>query len=307
VRGGGAILVLLALLSILGPELVKQSPIAQDRESLNRPPSFAHVLGTDDLGRDVLSRTLHAARFTLFTAVSGVGLAVLLGTAAGAFAGLLGGAWDRLIMRTTELVMSLPALYLILGLRNLFPDSIGAFEAGLIVVVSLAAVGWSGVARLVRGQVLSIREEAYIAAARAAGASRARLLGVHVLGILRPFVLLQLGLLLPYFLLGEVTLSFLGLGLGEPAPSFGNMLASAVANVTFFGSRWWTWAPPASLLTAAVLGSNLWIEKLRSRSLVSGGYFGPGERPVFESWARRASRFWSSSTWGSKHLRHRAS
>jgi len=87
--------------------------------------------------------------------------------------------------------MALPALYLILGLRNLFPDSIGPFAAGLIVVVSLAAVGWSGVARLVRGQVLSIREEAYIAAARAAGASRTRLLGVHILGILRPFLLLQ--------------------------------------------------------------------------------------------------------------------
>jgi peptide/nickel transport system permease protein len=304
-RAGGVILAILALLSLLGPELVPQSPLAQDRESVYEPPSLAeHVLGTDGLGRDVLSRTLHAARFTLLTAVAGVVLAVLLGSAAGAFAGLLGGAWDRLVMRSTELFMALPALYLILGLRNLFPDSIGPFEAGLIVVVSLAAVGWSGVARLVRGQVLSIREEAYVAAARAAGASRARLLLVHVLGILRPFLLLQLGLHIPYFLLGEVTLSFLGLGLAEPAPSFGNMLSSAVANAGFLGSRWWTWAPPASLLTLAVLGSNLWMEALRSRYF---RYVEPLERAGFETWAARASRFWSSSTWGSKHLRQRAS
>ncbi|MGH9388219.1 MAG: ABC transporter permease [Vicinamibacteria bacterium] len=304
-RAGGAILAILALVSLLGPELVSQSPLAQDRESVYQPPSFAgHVLGTDGLGRDVLSRTLHAARFTLLTAVAGVVLAVLLGSAAGALAGLLGGVWDRLVMRSTELVMALPALYLILGLRNLFPDAIRAFEAGIIVVVSLAAVGWSGVARLVRGQVLSIREEGYVAAARAAGASRLRLLRVHIFGLLRPFLLLQLGLHLPYFLLGEVTLSFLGLGLAEPAPSFGNMLGGAVANASFLGSRWWTWVPPAFLLTLAVMGSNLWIEALRTRYI---GYLGPAEGAGFESWAARASRFWSSSSWGSKHWRQRAS
>jgi peptide/nickel transport system permease protein len=302
VRAGGFLLAALALLALLGPELYRESPIAQDRESIYQPPSLsAHPLGTDGLGRDVLARTLHAARFTLATALSGVVLAVLLGSAAGAAAGLLGGFTDRLVMRATELVMALPALYLILGLRNLFPDSIGPLTAGLIIVVSLAAVGWSGVARLVRGQVLSIREEAYIAAARAAGASRLRLLAVHVFRILRPFLLLQVGLYIPYFLLGEVTLSFLGLGLGEPAPSFGNMLAGAVANASFLGSRFWIWVPPASLLTLAVLGSNLWIESLRAR------YAGPSERAGLVSWAARASRLWSSSTWGSKHLRHRAS
>ena len=309
-RAGGVILTFLALLSLFGPELVSRSPAAQDREGVYQRPSLTgHVLGTDGLGRDVLSRTLHAARFTFLTAFAGVVLAVVLGGVAGAVAGLLGGVGDRLVMRTTELFMALPSLYLILGLRNLFPDSIGPFEAGLVVVVSLAAVGWSGVARLVRGQVLSIREEAYIAAARAAGASRFRVLSVHVVGILRPFLLLQLGLHIPYFLLGEVTLSFLGLGLAEPAPSFGNMLSSAGANASLLGSRWWTWVPPASLLTVAVLGSNLWIETLRARYIGNrgylGGYLGPPEG--LESWAARASRFWSSSKWGSKHLRQRAS
>jgi peptide/nickel transport system permease protein len=305
VKTGGTILTLLAVLSLFGPELVAQSPLAQDRDRVDEPPSPFHLLGTDGLGRDVLSRTLHAARFTLLTAGSGVLLAVLFGSAAGAFAGLVGGLWDRLVMRAAELFMALPALYLILGLRNLFPGSIGTFEAGLIVVISLAAVGWSGVARLVRGQALAIREEAYVAAAQAAGASRFRLLRVHLLGILQPFVLLQLGLHLPYFLLGEVTLSFLGLGLAEPAPSFGNMLSGAVADASFLGARWWTWAPPALLLTLAVLGSNLWIERLRSRYI---RYVTPLERGQLESWAARASRLWSSSsTSGSKRLRQRPS
>jgi peptide/nickel transport system permease protein len=303
VRAGGILLILLAALSLVGPALVARSPLAQDRDRIYQPPSSFHALGTDGLGRDVLSRTLHAARFTLLTATAGVLLAVLVGAAAGALAGLLGGFWDRLVMRSAELFMALPALYLILGLRNLFPGAIGTHEAGLIVVVSLATVGWSGVARLVRGQVLAIREEAYVAAARAAGASRFRLLSVHVFGILRPFVLLQLGLHLPYFLLGEVTLSFLGLGLTEPAPSFGNMLSGALANASFLGSRWWTWAPPAFLLTLAVLSANLWIESLRSRYL----RYLSREPADLEGWAARASRLWSATTWGSKPARQRAS
>ncbi|HJS73703.1 MAG TPA: ABC transporter permease [Vicinamibacteria bacterium] len=301
-RAGGVLLILLALLALLGPAIQRESPTAQHRENIYEPPSFSrHLLGTDGLGRDVLARSLHAARFTFATAFAGVVLVVLVGGAAGAAAGLLGGFPDRLIMRATELTMALPALYLILAIRNLFPDSIGRFTAAFLIVLSLAALGWSGVARLVRGQVLSIREEAYVASARAAGASRLRLVAVHILGVLRPFLLLQVGLYLPYFLLGEVTLSYMGLGLAEPDPSFGNMLASALRDASFLGRRYWLWVPPAGLLTLAVLGSNLWIESLRAR------YAGSSERAGFVSWAVRASRLWSSSMWGSKHLRQRAS
>jgi peptide/nickel transport system permease protein len=302
VRTGGFLLALLALLALLGPAIYRESPTAQDRESIYAPPSLSgHLLGTDGLGRDVLARSLHAGRFTLATAFGGVLLLVLVGGAAGAAAGLLGGFPDRLIMRATELTMALPALYLILAIRNLFPDSIEPVTASLLIGISLAVLGWGGIARLVRGQVLSIREEPYVAAARAAGASRLRLVAVHIFGILRPFLLLQAGLYLPYFLLGEVTLSYLGLGLAEPDPSFGNMLASALRDASFLGRRYWLWLPPAGLLTLAVLGSNLWIESLRAR------YAGPPERAGLVSWVVRASRLWSSSMWGSKHLRQRAS
>jgi peptide/nickel transport system permease protein len=307
---GALLLSVLALLSLFGPALTHRSPTAQDRMAIYEPPSTGgHLLGTDELGRDVLSRTLHASRFTFATAAAGVLVSVLLGSVIGGLAGLAGGLADRVVMRTTELAMALPALYLILGLRSLFPDAIGAPEAALIVVVSLAAVGWSGVARLVRGQVLSIREEAYVAAARAAGAGRLHVVARHVLCVLRPFLLLQLGLLLPYFLLGEVTLSFLGLGLTGPSPSLGNMLSSAATNASFLGTRWWTWLPPASLLTLAVLAANLWIESLRARTIgrLGDGYLAPPEREDLDSSPASASRFWSSSAWVSKHLRQRAS
>jgi peptide/nickel transport system permease protein len=268
-----------------------------------------HVLGTDGLGRDILARTVAAMRFTLATAVAGSLLTLALGAAFGATAGLLGGAWDRILMRASELIMALPALYLILGLRNLFPDSLSPAASGAIVVVSLSAVGWTGIARIVRGQVLSIREQDYVSAALAAGATRARLLGVHLLPALRPLLLLQLGLHFPYFLLGEVTLSFLGLGLSEPDPSFGNMLASAASSGSLLGRHWWTWLAPAALLTLAVLGANLLLEGLRER--YAGGLGSDPElespRSALASWATRMSRLWSASSWGSKHLRHRAS
>jgi peptide/nickel transport system permease protein len=308
VRSGLVLLALLGALALVGPIAAPHAPLAQDRENVNRPPSLTgHLLGTDGLGRDVLSRTLSASRYTLSTALAGVTLTLFLGTLAGVAAGLLGGLWDRLLMRTSELFMALPALYLILGLRNLFPDALTPFESGFIVVISLSAVGWTGIARLVRGEVLSLREREYVLAARAAGATRLRLMRVHVLGALRPFLLLQLGLHLPYFLLGEVTLSFLGLGLQEPSPSFGNMLAGAVASASLLGRHWWTWVVPAVPLTLAVLGSNLLLEALRERYAVELGSDPVRERGPFVSWATTMSRFLSSSPWGSKHLRHRAS
>jgi peptide/nickel transport system permease protein len=316
-RAGIAILTALLLLAAAGPALVGQSPIAQDRDRFLSPPELElpsggkarHLLGTDGLGRDVLARTLSAMRFTFATAIAGSLLTLALGAVAGALAGLLGAACDRILMRTSELFVALPALYLILGLRNLFPDSLSPAASGVIVVVSLAAAGWTGIARIVRGQVLAIREEDYVAAALAAGATRSRLLGVHLLPALTPSLLLQLGLHLPYFLLGEVTLSFLGLGLSEPDPSFGNMLAAAASSAGFLGRHWWTWVPPAALLTLAVLGANLLLEGLRERYAAGVGS-DPGldaSRSALAGWLARMSRFWSASGWSSKDLRHRAS
>ncbi|HXV63128.1 MAG TPA: ABC transporter permease [Vicinamibacteria bacterium] len=265
-RGGAGILIGLTVLATVGPFLVSHSPVAQDRNTIYSPPSLGeHPFGTDGLGRDVLSRSIHAARYSWATAWTGVLLTLFLGTLAGAVSGLVGGNVDRAVMRGTELFMAFPALYLFLALRNLFPDELTPVESGVIVVASLATVGWCSVARFVRGQVLEIRERDYVTAAVAFGAPRRQVIRIHVLRALSPVLLLQAGLLFPYFVLGEVTLSFLGLGLQEPYPSWGNMLASSVGSLFVLREYWWCWLAPATFLTVASLGANLGFEGIRER------------------------------------------
>jgi peptide/nickel transport system permease protein len=227
----------------------------------------------------------------MLAAALGVVTAVTLGTLIGAASGFFGGWSDRFLMRFTELVMALPALYLVLAVRNLFPDRLTLGQSTVILVGSLAVVGWCGVSRMLRGQILSLRERDFVASAVAAGATRSRLLFRHVLPNAVPFILLQTGLTLPYFLLGEATLSFLGLGVQEPHPSWGNMLAAVAGNYTFMTTYWWTLVAPAASLTLAVAAANLWMDGLRRT------YF--AELPV------EAGSLWAR--WGSKQRRQRAS
>jgi peptide/nickel transport system permease protein len=226
-----------------------------------------YLLGTDALGRDMLSRVLYGARWSVSAAFTGVTFTVTFGVLVGAASGLAGGLWDRFLMRVTELVMALPALYLVLAVRNLFPDELSAGQASFILVGSLAAVGWCSVTRLLRGQVLTIRENEYVASARAAGATSTRVLFRHILPNAAPFIVLQVGIALPYFLLGEATLSYLGLGIPEPEPSWGNMLASAAGNYTVMTTYWWTLWVPGLALTGVVLAANLWVDGIRRNYL----------------------------------------
>ncbi len=289
-RVGLAGLVFLATVAIVASFLAPYSPRAQDRESFHRPPSLpgegcsirlfvqdeaggrslfgfsgcrVYLLGTDALGRDILSRVLFGARVSVLAAFLGVMFTVSLGALVGATAALGGGLWDRILMRGTELVMALPALYLILAVRSVFPDDVAPAWSSLILIGSLAVVGWCGVSRIVRGQVLSLRERDFVTAAVAAGAGRGRILFRHILPNALPLLWLQVGITLPYFLLGEATLSFLGLGVQEPNASWGNMLASAAQSYTSMTEHWWTLVVPGGALTFAVLAANLWIEGLR--------------------------------------------
>lgn len=315
-RWGAIALVVIFTVGAAASFLAPYDPLAQDRSSFYHPPSLpdegcsvewwsldesgrrhlfgfagcrVYVLGTDALGRDLLSRTLYGARWSVGAALAGVTLTVAAGTLVGVTAGLLGGVWDRLLMRLTELVMALPALYLVLAVRKLFPDEMSAGQASFVLVGCLAAVGWCSVSRLLRGQVLSLRERDFVSAALAAGATRTRLLFRHLLPNTAPFILLQAGITLPYFLLGEATLSFLRLGIPEPASSWGNMLADAAGNYTAMTTYWWVLLVPSISLTLAVLAANLWVEGLRRTYL---GLTVSGSREV---------------GWGSKHRRQRAS
>jgi len=191
------------------------------------PPGTIFLLGSDGYGRDVLSRVLYGGQVSLLTGVLATALSLLLGLAIGTAAGFFGGWPDALLMRTGELFMALPWLYLLLAVRAVLPLHISTVQAFLLLIAIIGGVGWVRPSRLVRGVVLAARESGFVTAARGFGARPAYLVRRHVLPATLPVVATQATVLIPQFILAEVALSFLGLGVGEPVPSWGNLLAEA--------------------------------------------------------------------------------
>jgi len=189
-------------------------------------PRF-NVLGTDQLGRDRFSRLVIATRFSLIVCLLGTLVASLLGIAIGFWSGYSGRMVDTALMGITDSVLALPALILVLAARAAFPLELPPARAAFLLITVFALVGWAEMARLSRGLVRSAREKDYILAAKAVGSSGPAILYRHIWPNVAPVLITQITIMLPYFLLAEVALSFLGVGLQEPAPSLGNMLAAA--------------------------------------------------------------------------------
>ena len=191
------------------------------------PPGMIFLLGTDGFGRDVLSRLLYGGQVSLLTGLAAAFLALGLGSMVGTISGFYGGWPDRLLMRSGDLFLALPWLYLLMAVRALLPLHITNAQAFVLLIVVIGAIGWVRPARLVRGVVLSARERGFVVAARGFGASDPYLIRRHILPLTCGVVLTQATVLIPQYILAEVTLSFLGLGVGEPVPSWGNMLSEA--------------------------------------------------------------------------------
>jgi len=225
---------------------VPYDPDATDLDARLRPPDRAHLLGTDDLGRDVLARLLHGARVSVSVGLSAAALAFLAGTVLGGAAGTFGPRADRPILFVTGVVQAFPALVLVAAGAALAPPS--AYTA----VFLIALTGWPEVARLVRAEALRLSLSPHVEAARAAGASRARILLVHVL----PGTIALAAATVPYVLGGavllEASLSFLGLGTPPPSASWGRALADARESLT---TAWWCVVPPAAALFLLVLSA----------------------------------------------------
>ncbi|RMH81305.1 MAG: ABC transporter permease [Acidobacteria bacterium] len=228
-------------------------------------PCNLYLLGTDKLGRDVFSRLVYGARVSLLVGLVGITVTFILGSLIGGLSGYLGGRVDTFIMRVVEVLLAIPTFYLMLSLRSVFPLTMESLYVFLMVVFILSFIGWAGLARVVRGMVLSIREREFVQAARAYGTGTLRLLRVHILPNTYYYLIVSATLSFPGYVLAEASLSFLGLGIQEPYPSWGNMLSDA-RNVNLVLAHPWILAPGMALFLLVIAFNLLGDELLKRRS-----------------------------------------
>lgn len=244
----------LALLAALAPWLTPYQPSAIDLQQILQAPSPAHWLGTDAIGRDVFTRMLYGARVSLLVGLVAVGLSTAIGVLLGAVAGYYGGKTDALIMRGVDVMLAFPSFFLILAVIAFLEPSI----INIMVVIGLTS--WMGVARLVRAEFLRLKTMDYIAAARLAGVSDGNLMLKHLLPNAMAPILVTATLGIAGAVLVESGLSFLGIGVQPPTPSWGNILLEGKANIEI---AWWLSLFPGLAILIAVLGFNLLGEGLR--------------------------------------------
>lgn len=255
-RGKVALLVFapIALAAIAGPFIVTFGPDQIDLGNRLAPPSSPNWWGTDGIGRDVLTRWLHAARISISVALVAVCISLPIGTILGLVSGYFGGFIDALIMRITDAVLSVPLFLLLLIMLALFEPSL----VGVILVIGMTT--WMGVARLVRGEVLRVASQDFVLAARATGATRSRIVRVHIFPQVVPVLIVAANVGIPQAILLESTLSYFGLGVQPPTPTWGNMLADAQR---FVWNAPWLAAWPGLGIVATVLSMNLLGEAVR--------------------------------------------
>lgn len=215
-------------------------------------PGRIFLLGTDVYGRDQVSRLIVGARVSLLAALLGTGIAVGLGLFGGMLAGYIGGPTDRALTAAGSVFQAIPVLYLLLATRAALPLTLGPADAFLATTALLGTVGWARPYRLVRAATLATRDADYVSAARGLGASTGHILGHHVLGAVSGVAGAQVLVLVPQFMLAEVTLSFFGLGVAEPMPSWGTMLADSL-RVPVLSAGTWLLAPAVALVAVSVL------------------------------------------------------
>jgi ABC-type dipeptide/oligopeptide/nickel transport system permease subunit len=260
-------IVFLVIVALAAPLVVKlagvpgpnvQNPNATDAFGSPLGPSAAHPFGVDQLGRDVFARVVYGARVSLEVGILGTAIAAAIGTVVGLLAGFYRGWIDTVLSRTIDVVLSFPVLLLGLGLgaacgvRGCVKGTIGPGTPTIIAIVAL--VNWTYIARIVRGQVLSLREREFVQAARSLGASNTRILCTEILPNLLAPLIVYSSLLIPQSILLEAALSYLGVGVRAPTASWGQMLADATP---IFNTAWWYMAFPGLALLLTVLAFNL--------------------------------------------------
>jgi peptide/nickel transport system permease protein len=251
---GSVIVILLFVVSLFAPWLAPHDPNAIDLKNVLAAPTGGHLFGTDQLGRDVLSRMIWGAGISLKVGFVATGIAILIGTILGALAGYYGRWIDALIMRFVDVMLCFPTFFLILAVVALLEPSIW----NIMIVIGLT--GWMGVTRLVRADFISLRERDFVRAARGIGAGNLRIIFFHLLPNATASVLVTATLGVAGAILTESALSFLGIGVQPPTPSWGNILTAGKDNIDI---AWWLSLYPGLAILTTVLGYNLLGEGIR--------------------------------------------
>ena len=221
-----------------------------------------NLLGTDEQGRDQFSRLLHGGRISLSIGLVGIVLTFPLGMLVGGISGYFGGWIDSGLMRVVEVLMTIPSIYLLVALAAVLPPGLSSTERFLLIVLITSVIGWAGLARVIRGQVLSIKEREFVQAAKAMGGKPLYIIIRHVLPQTATYIIISATLAVPGFIVAESVLSLIGLGIQQPDPSWGNMLSLATNASILVLQPWLVW-PPALLIILTVLAFNLLGDGLR--------------------------------------------
>ena len=269
-----ALLVFVIALAFLGPLIFQADPHATSREQFV-PPGAAHPFGTDNNGRDALARVMEGARISLIVGLAGALISLVIGTSYGLISGYVGGRTDGVMMRFVEILYSIPRLIIIIlataAFDHSFKDWLNAsghkelvgYSKILILILALGLIEWLTMARIVRGQVLALKNLQFVAAARALGQSHAKIIVRHLLPNLTGIVVIYLTLTIPAVILDESFLSFLGLGIQAPQASWGSLLADGAQVINPVRSFWWLLLFPALVMSATLLAFNFLGDALR--------------------------------------------
>jgi peptide/nickel transport system permease protein len=250
------ILIVTIALCIIVPMISPYSIETTNTLSMDQAPSSEHWLGTDKIGRDLFTRLFYAGRISLGVALAVVSIECLLGVVLGSISGFYGGILDVIIMRISEIFMSFPFMIICITIVAIFGNSI----PNLIFV--LAILSWPSIARIVRGQILTLREMEYMEACEALGISDAKRIFKHLLPNVLAYVIVYASLGMASVILTETSLSFLGLGVSPPTPTWGNMIQEA-RNTFIIQHKWWYWIPPGIFIFVSVMSFNILGDGLR--------------------------------------------
>ncbi len=250
------VLILIVGACIFVPMFSKYSMYEVIAADANQPPSAKHLLGTDKIGRDLFVRLFYGGRVSLGIAIAVTALETIIGVVLGSLAGFFGGIVDTIISRISEMFMCFPFLMICITLQAIFGTSI------MTLITILSILSWPSIARIVRGQILSLREMDYMEACRALGISNYRQIFKHLFPNVLAYIIVYVTLSMASVILTETSLSFLGLGVSMPTPTWGNLIQEA-RNLLVLQKKWWYWIPPGSAIFLTILCFNILGDGLR--------------------------------------------